>query len=125
MTRFVPQMILLAWCAVAYTLWQLNIYPFTDPLFVYEGYTLHFFVAVAYTTLQVTLIQLLQLHFRQLHVSYTAHSLIATVVLTIAEFFQFYLPSHHVQWQDMLAQIIGILLVTIFLQDWKQDTHTP
>lgn len=120
MLRYLPHAMLLCICATAFSLWHYNIYPFSDPVFAFEGYALHIFGGIAYVTLQVLFVCVLRAVIKKLpildaiiklpHVPYKVHTLFAFYALLIIEFQQFLDPLRSVQWQDVLAQTCGIVL---------------
>lgn len=107
-------------------LWEHNVYPFTDQLFMYDGYAIHVVGGVGYASFQ-TAATLLCVSARFTPLFFTTQAITATVVLGIVELLQFYDPTRHVQLGDMIAQTFGICfaLVLLYLLELKRVRKLP
>lgn len=110
MAKYVPHVLLIAISTLAFLLWYLHIYPFTLPIFTYEGYAMHFFGGVLWASFQVLCAALFASRIALRKQTYGAHAIFAFVLLLIIEVGQFFIPSRHMQWEDVAAQTAGILL---------------
>lgn len=110
MAKYVPHVLLIAISTLAFLLWHLHIYPFTLTIFTHEGYAMHFFGGVLWTSFQVLYAALFASRMALRKQTYGAHTIFAFVLLLIIEVAQFFIPSRHMQWEDVAAQTAGILL---------------
>jgi hypothetical protein len=114
-TRFVSSLLLIVLCLIAFALWQLNIYPFTDPVFAYDGYGLHVFGGIGYTAFQILAVRLC---FPQLAFTtrfFAVQGAAAFMFLLALELLQFDDPFRHVQVEDIVAQTLGITAALLIL----------
>jgi len=123
MARYVPHALLIALSTVAFLLWHLHIYPFSEAIFSYEGYAMHFFGGILWTAIQVGCASLEKSKLLLRGKVLAAHAIFAFLFLLAFELAQFFVPSRHVQWEDVAAQTAGIALTLLILLHTK--THRP
>jgi hypothetical protein len=121
--RYAPSLLLIVLCLTVFALWQMHVYPFSDPVFAYDGYGMHVFGGLGYTAFQILAVRLC---FPQLTFTprfFFVQGAASFGFLLALELLQFDDPFRHVQAEDIIAQTLGIIaaLYILALQERRRN----